>query len=555
LKTRTGGELLIDCLRAQQTSIVFGVPGESYLAVLDALYGAKDDIKTVMCRQEGGAGFMAAAYGKLTGRPGICFVTRGPGATNASIGVHTAQQDSSPMILFVGQVARGDRGRDAFQEINYTKFFADSAKWVAEINDADRIPEIIARAFSVAQTGRPGPVVVSLPDDMLTDTTNATPTSRVQVKQPEISTQTLDEVFDLLSTASKPVLLVGGGGWTKEGMINLKRFAEQNEIPVVAGFRCQDRMDNHSECYAGDAGVGVTEQTKALFRDADFILAIGLDLSEITTNSYQLLDVPAPQQKLIHVHASAAEIGKVYQPTLGVQCGANAFVQAAAEHAPIKEKSLTNWANDARQGYLQSLQCPKQPGEVDMGEIMTWLRGHLPDDVIITNGAGNFSVWPNKFFQYGEHARLIAPESGAMGYGVPAAIATKLTHPNRTVVCFAGDGDFQMNGQELATAVQHDAQPIILLLNNSMYGTIRMHQERNYPNRVHGTGIVNPDFGLLAQAYGFHFERVTQTAEFEQAFRNALASKSGALIELKINAEAITPRQTLSEIRKSGKQN
>ncbi|MDH3695371.1 MAG: thiamine pyrophosphate-binding protein [Gammaproteobacteria bacterium] len=555
MKTRTGGELLIDCLRAQQTSIVFGVPGESYLAVLDALYSAKDDIKTVMCRQEGGAGFMAASYGKLTGRPGICFVTRGPGATNASIGVHTAQQDSSPMILFVGQVARGDRGRDAFQEIDYTKFFADSAKWVVEINDANRIPEIVARAFSVALSGRPGPVVVSLPEDMLTGATSATPTPLVQVNEPEIRIQTLDEVFDLLTDANKPIVMVGGGGWTSEGRKNLKQFAKQNDLPVVVGFRCQDRMDNQSECFAGDAGVGVTEQTKALFRDADLILAVGLDLSEITTNGYQLLDAPVPQQKLIHVHASADEIGKVYQPTLGVQCGINTFVHAVAEHAPAKKKPWKNWTSDARKGYLQSLQCPKQPGSVDMGEIMAWLRDHLPDDVIITNGAGNFSVWPNKFFQYGEHARLIAPESGAMGYGVPAAIATKLTHPNRTVVCFAGDGDFQMNGQELATAAQHNAQPIILLLNNSMYGTIRMHQERNYPNRVHGTGIVNPDFGLLAQAYGFHFERVTQTGHFESAFRNALTSNSGALIELEINAEAITPRQTLSEVRKSGKQN
>ncbi len=552
MKTRTGGELLIDCLLAQQTSIVFGVPGESYLAVLDALYGAKENIKTVMCRQEGGAGFMAAAYGKLTGRPGVCFVTRGPGATNASIGVHTAQQDSSPMILFVGQVARNDRGRDAFQEIDYTTFFAATAKWSVEINETDRMPEIVARAFSVALSGRPGPVVISLPEDMLVDTTNAMPTPAVQVKEPEISPRTLNEVFEHLADANKPIVMAGGGGWTGLGRKNLKQFAEQNNLPVVAGFRCQDRMDNHSQCYVGDAGVGVTEQTKKLFGEADLILAIGLDLSEITTNSYQLLDVPAPRQKLIHVHASETEIGKVYQPILGVHCGANSFVQAAVRFSPIKKPSWTKWTSDARKGYLQSLAIPQQPGNVDMGAIMAWLREHLPDDVIVTNGAGNFSVWPNKFFQYGENARLIAPESGAMGYGVPAAIAAKLSYPDKTVVCFAGDGDFQMNGQELATAAQYDAQPIVLLLNNSMYGTIRMHQERHYPNRVHGTEIVNPDFGLLAQAYGFHFERVSRTADFETAFQNALAVKSGTLIELIIDAEAITPRQTLSEIRNSG---
>ncbi len=544
---------MIDCLRAQQISIVFGVPGESYLAVLDALYDAKPDINTVMCRQEGGAGFMAAAYGKLTGKPGICFVTRGPGATNASIGVHTARQDSSPMILFVGQVARNDRGRDAFQEIDYTKFFADTAKWSVEINDAHRIPEIIARAFSVSLSGRPGPVVVSLPEDMLTQRTTALPTPLVEINEPEISDQTLDDVFTDISRADKPMVLVGGGGWTSMGRKNLKRFAEQNLLPVVAGFRCQDLMDNNSLCYAGDAGVGISAQTRNLFGESDLILAIGVDLSEITTDGYRLLEVPSPRQKLIHVHADDMEIGKVYQPSPGVHCGPNAFVKAAAEHEAIANPTWSKWTANAHDSFLESLACPQQPGNVDMGEIMASLRNHLPDDVIITNGAGNFSAWPNKFFLYGNDARLIAPQSGAMGYGVPAAIATKLVQPHRTVVCFAGDGDFQMTGQELATATQYRAQPIILLLNNRMYGTIRMHQERHYPHRTHGTDLLNPDFSSLARAYGFHYERVEKTAEFEQAFQNAEESACGALVELAIDPEAITPKQTLSAIRQSGK--
>ncbi len=549
---RSGGALLVACLQEQGVDTVFGVPGESYLAVLDGLYDASNAIRTVICRNEGGAGFMAAAHGKLTGRPGICFVTRGPGASNASIAVHSARQDSSPMILFIGQVGRGDRGREAFQEIDYRAFFGSVAKWVTEVEDAKRLPEIIARAFQVALNGRPGPVVIALPEDMLRDVTTAEPLPYLSASEPGLSEDVLAAFMDALEGAERPLVLFGGGSWRTEGRVGLKSFLESHDIPALAAFRFQDLLDNHSPAYCGDAGVGMTQATRSLFDETDLVIAIGTRLDELTTEGYSLLRAPKPVQQFIHVHPSDGELGKVYQPDLAIHCGVNNFCQALAQNEPRACRAgepRAEWRKKARANFLASLEVPAQPGSLDMAEVMKWLRANLPLDAILTNGAGNFTVWPNKFYLFGENARLLAPQSGAMGYGLPAAIAAKISAPERVVVCFAGDGDIQMNLQELGTAAQEGAQPIILVLNNSMYATIRMHQERNYPRRVIGTTLVNPDFVALAKAYDFHAERVVLTADFPAAFGRAMASKTGALLELVLDPEAITARQTLSAIR------
>ena len=543
---RNGGQLLVESLVALGAVRAFGVPGESYLAVLDALHDTQGKLDFVLCRNEGGAGFMAAAWGKLTGQPGICMVTRGPGATNASIGVHTAMQDSAPMILFVGQVGTDMKGREAFQEIDYPAVFGTVAKWVVEIDRVERIPEILTRAWTAATTGRPGPVVIALPEDMLTTLTDAAPlTGPAHVAEPAPASQALAEVEAMLSGAARPLILIGGCNWSDAGKKALQAFAEASDIPVVAAFRYQDQFDNFSPVYVGEAGVGMPAHVKALVRDADVILAINVRFGEMTTDGYTLLDVPVPVQKLIHVHASDREIGKIYQPTLGIQAGPNAF---AAALSPVRG-GWAGWRAEGRAAWEAAFDAPVQPSPVDMVIATAHLREVLPADAILTNGAGNFTVWPNKFYKFGPKARLLAPQSGAMGYGLPAAIAAKVAHPGRTVVCFAGDGDFQMNCQELATSVQAGAQPIVLLLNNGIYGTIRAHQERSYPGRVSGTTMVNPDFVMLARAYGYHAERVERTEDFPAAFARALASGSGALLDLNISPEALTPRQTLSQMR------
>jgi acetolactate synthase I/II/III large subunit len=543
---RNGGQLLVECLLALGATKAFGVPGESYLAVLDALHDTKGKLDFILCRNEGGAGFMASAWGKLTGSPGICMVTRGPGATNASIGVHTAMQDSSPMILFVGQVGTDMRGREAFQEIDYRAMFGTVAKWAVEIDQVDRIPELLSRAWITATTGRPGPVVIALPENMLTSLTDTEPLSGpAHISEPAPDAATIADALSLLSKAKQPLILTAGTNWTSQGRAHLQAFAEASHIPVAAIFRYQDQFDNHSRVFVGEAGVGMAAHVKALIRDADLILAINIRFGEMTTDAYTLLSVPMAKQQIIHVHPSDREIGKVYQPALGIHAGPNAF---SAMLKPV-ESDWSVWRENARKAYEASFDAPAQPSPVDMVAVMQHLRGILPDDVILTNGAGNFTVWPNKFFKFGPKARLLAPQSGAMGYGVPAAIAAKVAHPNRTVVCFAGDGDFQMNCQELATALQAGAQPVILILNNGIYGTIRAHQERTYPARVSGTSMVNPDFSALAKAYGFHAERVARTQDFEAAFARALASKTGAVLDLDISPDAITPRQTLTQMR------
>ena len=543
-----GGQVLVQSLVALGATKAFGVPGESYLAVLDALHDTKGAFDFINCRNEGGAAFMAAAWGKLTGRPGICMVTRGPGVTNASIGIHTAMQDSAPMICFIGQVGTDMKGREAFQEIDYRAVFGTMAKWAVEIDDVDRIPEILSRAWTMAVTGRPGPVVVALPEDMLTSETSARPLAGpVYVAEPAPDPVALASARDILASAQRPLILMGGCNWSASGKAALQSFAEASNIPVVAAFRYQDMFDNHSPVYSGEAGVGMPQHVRNLILSADAILAINVRFGEMTTDGYTLLTVPEPSQRLIHVHASALEIGKIYRPEIGLVSGPNAF---AAALEPVQGK-WDAWATEAREGYEATFALPPQPSPVDMGIVTAHLRSILPDDVIVTNGAGNFAYWPNKAMKYGRQSRLLAPQSGAMGYGVPAAIAAKIAHPDRSVVCFAGDGDFQMNLQELATASQYKAAPIILILNNGIYGTIRAHQERKYPSRVSGTDMVSPDFSLIARAYGFHGERVEATADFPAAFARAMASPTGAVLDLNISPEALTPRQSLSAMRQA----
>ncbi|MGQ0564631.1 MAG: thiamine pyrophosphate-binding protein [Gemmobacter sp.] len=543
---RNGGKLLVESLVALGATRTFGVPGESYLAVLDALHDTQGRLDFVLCRNEGGAAFMAAAWGKLTGSPGICMVTRGPGVTNASIGIHTAMQDSAPMIVFVGQVGTDMSGREAFQEIDYAAVFGTMAKWAVEITSVDRIPEILSRAWVTATTGRPGPVVVALPEDVLTSPTDVAPLAGpARITEPAPTPEAVDEALALLQGAARPLVLIGGCNWTDAGRAAMQAFAEGSGIPAIVAFRYQDRFDNFSPCYAGEAGVGMPPHVKALIREADVILAVNVRFGEMTTDGYTLLKVPVPVQTLIHVHGSDREIGKIYQPRLGIHAGPNAF---AAALRPVAG-DWAGWRDRARAGYLASMEAPAQPSPVDMVAVMAHLRAVLPPDAILTNGAGNFAVWPNKFYAFGAKARLLAPQSGAMGYGVPAAIAAKVAHPGRVVVCFAGDGDFQMTCPELGTAMQAGAQPVILILNNGTYGTIRAHQERAYPARVSGTDLVNPDFSALARAYGFHAERVEATAGFAAAFDRALASATGAVLDLNISAEALTPRQTLSQMR------
>ncbi|MBI1169929.1 thiamine pyrophosphate-binding protein [bacterium] len=549
---RNGGQILVESLVALGARKAFGVPGESYLAVLDAMHDCVGRFDYVLCRNEGGASFMAAAYGKLTGTPGICMVTRGPGASNAMIGVHTAMQDSTPMLLFVGQIARSDRERESFQEVDYRAVFGSMAKYVVEITETSRIPEHLARAWTTAISGRPGPVVVALPEDMLAELSEAPPLAAPlpRVAEPAPDAATLAAARMLLAKAKHPLILTGGTGWSAEGRAALQRFAEGSDIPVVTAFRCQDSFDNHSPVFAGEAGVGMWPHVAETIRSADVILALNLRMDEMTTGAYTLLEVPLPKQTLIHVHPSSDELGKIYIATLPVQAGPNAF-SAALE--PVSG-DWQAWRAKGRAGYEAAFVAPPQPSPVDMAAVMEYLDANLPADVIVTNGAGNFAAWPSRHLHFGPKARLLAPQSGAMGYGVPAAIAASLAEPDRMALCFAGDGDFQMNCQELATAAQHGAAPIILILDNGIYGTIRAHQERQFPARVFGTTMVNPDFAAVARAYGLHGERVETTADFIPAFERAAKSARsgiGAVLSLAIAPEAIAPRQKISTLRAS----
>ena len=545
---RTGGQVLIDQLKIHGVDTAFCVPGESYLAALDALHDAPE-IKLIVCRQEGGAAYMAEAYGKMTGRPGICFVTRGPGATNAAIGVHTAFQDSTPMILFIGQVARDQVEREAFQEIDFRRMYGPMTKWVAEIDDAARIPEYVSQAFHRAVNGRPGPVVLALPEDMLTDRVDVADAGRYQPVQPSPSAAQMHDLRDRLDEAKRPLVILGGGGWSAEAVADIRAFAEAANLPVGCSYRCQDLFDNSHQNYAGDVGIGINPKLAERVKNADLLIVVGARLGEMTTSGYTLVGIPVPKQKLVHVHPGAEELGRVYQAVLPINAGMAEFAAMAKALGPVPARSWDNETKAARADYLEWSTPPQVEGPIQMGEIVDWLEQRLPADAILTNGAGNYATWIHRFHRYRRFRTQLAPTNGSMGYGVPAAVAAKVTAPGRMVVSFNGDGCYMMNGQELATAVQYNAAVIFVVVNNGSYGTIRMHQERAYPSRVSGTDLVNPDFVALARAYGAHGELVEQTADFAPAFERAAKAGKPALIEIRLSVEVITPRQTLSQIR------
>ena len=550
---RTGGRVLVDALRIHGVDTVFCVPGESYLAALDALYDARDTIATITCRHEGGAANMAEAYGKLTGRPGVVMVTRGPGACHAAIGLHNAAQDSTPMVLFIGQVERGHSDREAFQEIDYRRFLDPLCKWVVEIDDPARIPELVSQAFHRACSGRPGPVAVALPEDMLVEETAVADAGPYTAVSPGVASDALPALRALLAGARRPLVIAGGGGWSAGASADLARFVETNALATAASFRCQDRLDNASPCYAGDLGLGIDPALADRVRDADLLLVVGARLGEMTTRGYRLVEPPCPRQKLVHVHPDANELGRVYQPTLAICAGSAEFLRAAAAMPPVDSGAWRDSTARAHREYLASVEpTPGLPGPVEMGEVMAHLRERLPPEAILTTDAGNFSAWMHRHYVYRRFPSQIGPTSGAMGYGIPAAIAARHVYPDRPVVAFCGDGGALMTGQEIATAVHHGIDPVILVVNNSMFGTIRMHQERDYPDRVIGTDLTNPDFVGWAESFGAFAARVERTADFPRALESALGAGRIAVVELRIDPELITTRATLSRIRGTG---
>ena len=565
-----GGHLLVECLIAQGVTHAFGVPGESYLAVLDGFHCYQNQIEFVTCRQEGGAAFMADAQGRLTGRPGICFVTRGPGATNASIGVHTAFQDSTPMILFVGDVASDTRDREAFQEVDFCAFFGPSTKGMAKrverIDDARRIPEYVARAFATAMNGRPGPVVLVLPEDVLTHKVSSRPLPKIEPVEAWSDPGSLRSLREMLLQAQRPFIIAGGGGWTVQAAQALQRFAENWQLPVGNAFRFQDTFDNFHSNYAGDVGIGINPKLAQRIKDSDLILAIGPRLGEMTTSGYTLLEVPKPRQKLVHIHASAEELHRVYHADLAICATMNAAARSLEVLTAPVQVPWADWTRQANADYLDNTQAQaivglandSDEGLVNMPEVVAALQRHLPTDAVLTNGAGNFASWVHRYFKHHGLSKgfktQLAPTVGAMGYGVPAGIAAAIVS-NRVAFTIAGDGDFLMNGQELATACQHGAKSIIVLLNNGMYGTIRMHQEREYPTHTLGSHLSNPNFANLASAYGYVGIRINQTEEFEPALIEALQREQGTLIEIMLNPEAITTRVTLSAITQNALKN
>ena len=545
---RSGAKLLVDALKVHGVDMAFGVPGESYLAVLDALHDARKTIKFVICRQEGGAANMAEAYGKMTGRPGICFVTRGPGATNAAIGVHTAHQDSTPMILFIGQVGNEVVEREAFQEVDYRRMFGQMTKWVAQIDRADRVPEYLSHAFHTAVSGRPGPVVLALPEDMQIQTATVPDTARYQRVAAHAGEADMHKLREMLAKAKRPLVMLGGGGWTRPACEDILAFAKSYNLPVSCAFRAQDLIDNRDPHYVGDVAVGMNPKLAERVKGCDLLLVVGARLGEWTTINYTLIDIPRPRQKLVHVHPGAEELGRVYQGDLLINSGMPEFAAAARKLPPLKP-AWNDWTKEARADLDAWQQPVKVPGKLNMSEVVHFLRKRLPPETIISNGAGNFSIWVHRFYPYTGFRTQLGPTSGAMGYGVPAGVAAKLVNPKHPVLAFAGDGDFLMTGQELATAAQYDAKVIFIVVNNGMFGTIRMHQEREYPGRVSGTELKNPDFAALAHAYGLHGEIVETTKDFEAAFERAWSAKTAALLELRVDPDAITPKTTLSAIR------
>ncbi|WP_181703624.1 thiamine pyrophosphate-dependent enzyme [Chthonobacter albigriseus] len=546
-KTRTGGQILVDQLIAQGVERLTCVPGESYLAVLDALHDASIDV--MVCRNEGGAAMMAEAYGKLTGRPGICFVTRGPGATNASPGVHIAQQDSTPMILFVGQVERGMKEREAFQEVDYKAVFGTMAKWVVEIDNPARIPELIARAFRVACQGRPGPVVIALPEDVLTETVAVADAPKVEPVETWPGLTDMMRLQKMLWSAKRPLVILGGSRWSERACREVIRFAERFDLPVATSFRRSHLFPAKHPNYVGDVGIGPNPKLAERVKDADVLILIGGRMSEMPSSSYTLIDVPAPKQQLVHVHPDPEEIGRVYQPALGIVASAHAFAAALETVHPPVSIPWAERTRAAREDWKAWTETPKTlPGAFQYGDVMRWLRDHLPEDTIVCNGAGNYAIWVHRYWRYNSFATQLAPTSGSMGYGLPAAVMAKRQRPESPVVAFAGDGCFLMNGQEFATAVQYGLPIIAIVVDNGMFGTIRMHQERTYPGRPSATALKNPDFAAYARAFGGHGETVRTAEEFVAAFERARSSGLPAILHCLIDPQAITPAKTLDEI-------
>jgi acetolactate synthase-1/2/3 large subunit len=542
---RTAAQVLVDQLRIQGVRHVFCVPGESYLPVLDALHDS--GIAITVCRNEGGASMMAEAYGKQTGRPGICFVTRGPGATNASGGIHIAQQDSTPMILFVGQVERENRGRDAFQEMDYRAFFGGMAKWVAEVNEPDRMGEMVSRAFATALAGRQGPVVLSLPHDVLPLASTSPDAPFVETVETAPGPAQMAALEDLLAKSERPMLILGGGRWNETALAQIARFSERFGIPVSTSFRRAHHFDPLHANYAGDLGLGANPKLVARVKASDLVIAAGARLNELTSQGYTLFDIPAPKMKLVHAYPGAEELGRVYAPNLAIHAAPQAF---AAALDTLKPRRAPADVSAAHGEYLDWSEKPlPQPGDVNLSEIMVWLRGHLPADAILCNGAGNYAGWIHRFYRFRRLGTQMGTVCGFMGYGVPAAVAMKTLYPQRTVLAVNGDGDFLMNGQEFATAVQYKLPIIVLVLDNATFGTIRMHQEREYPGRVSGTDLVNPDFAAMAKSFGGFGATVEKTADFAPAFLAAEASGLPSIIHVKFDAEGITPTTTLSAIR------
>jgi acetolactate synthase I/II/III large subunit len=545
---RTGGEILVDQLAIHGVAHAFCVPGESYLAALDAFYDRA--VKLTICRHESAAAMAAEAIGKTTGRPGVCFVTRGPGATNASAGIHIARQDSSPMIVFVGQVARGMRERDAFQELDYRAVFGTMAKWATEIDDPARIPEIVARAFHTACQGRPGPVVIALPEDMLTERVVVPDAKAIEPAETWPGLTDMSRLQKMLWAAKRPVAIAGGSRWSEAATAALMRFAERFQLPLCTTFRRGHLFDALHPCYAGDLGIGPNPKLLARIKAADLVLTIGSRLGEMPSQSYTLFDIPEPQSRLVHVHPDPDELGRVYRPTLAINASPSAFCSALEGLQPPNDIPWHGESDTAHADYLAwTGQATPQPGAVNLGEIMVWLREHLPADAIITQGAGNFSGWVHRFYYVRKFNGLVGATSGSMGYGLPAALAMQTLHPDRTVVCMAGDGDFLMTGQDFATAVQYKLPLVVIVYDNGLYGTIRMHQEREYPGRVIATELHNPDFVAYALAFGGFGVKVEKTADFPAAFEAARKSGKPSIIQLKVDPEAITPGMTISAIR------
>ena len=567
--TRLAGHALVEALIAQGVTTCFGVPGESYLAVLDGFHAHRDKIRFIACRQEGGAAFMAEAQGKLGPRPGVCFVTRGPGATNASIGIHTAFQDSTPLVLFIGQVASDQRDREAFQELDYRQMFGPGtlglAKWVGEVQQADRLPEYVARAFHTATQGRPGPVVVVLPEDMLTTPTAAPVLPQAQTAHAWPAPGGLRDLRAMLMSAQRPFVIAGGGGWDAEAARALQRFAENWQLPVGCGFRFQDTFDNRHPLYAGDVGIGINPRLAQRVKNADLIIALGVRLGEMTTGGYTLLTPPRPAQRLVHIHAGPEELGRVYAADLLLQssmASAAKALEGLAAPTTVPWASPDGWATAAHADYeANHIATPVAP--LDMAVVMQTVQRLAPENTIYTNGAGNFSGWLHRFVRYPglqHHGRTqLAPTSGAMGYGFPAAVGAALLQPHRTVVNVAGDGDFLMTGQEMATATGYGANAgagrlVSIVVDNGSYGTIRMHQEREYPGRVSGSDLYNPDFAAMARAFGWRAAHVARTEDFEAAFAEALQAGAPMLIHVKLDADVSTSRSTLTALRAAAQQ-